>query len=239
MKKWLCHLWEVKKCLLDPQEDVKRRLCEITQQTKQSIDQHSIELNCSSLAGIWCTSRKGKRIMTKWDERQPKNRVNSSRSIRRAVGGGRNVAHRFAPFVRCWQRQCCHVGLRLHELFTPVEKGHFVVTFAEWCHCLLNQVQQEITDSTVKWMLLQDLNLGIYLIAVSDKDGHIFVYAHDKEFVVSGKVVSWRPLREGVRRDILSLEHLLSFQRHFGSLSEKAKINAEENEKNFHFWMGF
>lgn len=75
---------------------------------------------------------------------------------------------------------------RLHDSFTPGEEGHFVVTFPEWCQQSLNQLQEEMVDFTVeRWhprklelkseCHLQDSNLGIFSLAGSDEDGHIFV----------------------------------------------------------------
>ncbi|CAE1258960.1 unnamed protein product [Acanthosepion pharaonis] len=98
---------------------------------------------------------------------------------------------------------------RLHESFTPLEEGHFVVTFPEWCQRSLNQLQKEIVDFKT-WpprelelqieCRLQDSNLGsIESIAVSDEDSHVFVVDGDddsiKEFGETGEFVGHCPLR--------------------------------------------
>ncbi|CAE1293658.1 unnamed protein product [Acanthosepion pharaonis] len=95
---------------------------------------------------------------------------------------------------------------RLHESFFPVEEGHFVVTFPEWCQRSLNQLEEEIVDfKMVKTWHSKELklesecrlrgsNLGSILsIAVSDEDGHVFVVDGGdksiKEFGETGEFV--------------------------------------------------
>ncbi|CAE1258961.1 unnamed protein product [Acanthosepion pharaonis] len=101
---------------------------------------------------------------------------------------------------------------RLHESFFPVEEGHFVVTFPEWCQLSLNQLQEEIMEFTVKaWhpkelelereFCLQDSKLRrILSMAVSDEDGHLFVVdGGDKsinEFGETGEFVEQCPVQD-------------------------------------------
>ncbi|CAE1313595.1 unnamed protein product [Acanthosepion pharaonis] len=99
---------------------------------------------------------------------------------------------------------------RLHESFTPVEEGHFVVTFPEWCQRSLNQLQKEIVDFKTRHRMdlelesefrLQDSNLRwIESIAASNEDVHVFVVdwadKSIKEFAETGEIVGQCPLRD-------------------------------------------
>ncbi|CAE1262199.1 unnamed protein product [Acanthosepion pharaonis] len=94
---------------------------------------------------------------------------------------------------------------RLYESFPPVEEGHFVVTFPEWCQRSLEQLEEEIVDFKVKtWhpreleleseFRLRGSNLGwIRSITASDIDGHVFVVDWGdksiKEFGETGEFV--------------------------------------------------
>ncbi|CAE1258945.1 unnamed protein product [Acanthosepion pharaonis] len=225
---------EAKKRLFDLEEDVKdfeRRLREMTERTKQSIDQLSIdcEWNCSKVWQKFDALMENARVKAeelcddmrrKTTEQQSKWRqsLQEKEELLQEAGMWRtDLRHLLSAdddedVVCGLQSVEAKLSSRLHESFTPVEEGHFVVTFPEWCQRSLNQIQEEMVDFTVgTWpprnlelqsqCRLQDSNLWILSITGSDEDGHVFVVdGRDnsiKEFTDSGEFVGQCLFRDG------------------------------------------
>ncbi|CAE1264769.1 unnamed protein product [Acanthosepion pharaonis] len=214
-------------CLLQLDKDVEdfeKRLRERIERTKQSIEQLSIDCD-SKCSKIWqefdaflentrlkaaklCDQMKRK---TTEEERKWRQSLQEKENLLEEAGKWRmDLRHLLVAgnddedVVSRVRSLGAELSSRLHESFTPVEEGHFVVTFPEWCQRSLNQLQEEIVDFTAEtWYpeklelqsecRLQDSNLWSVSIAGSDEDGHVIVGdASDlsiKEFARTGEVV--------------------------------------------------
>ncbi|CAE1307019.1 unnamed protein product [Acanthosepion pharaonis] len=164
---------EAKKRLVDLQEDVEdfeKRLRERIERTRKSIKQLSIdcELNSSKVWKDFDALREEARMKAeelcnqmrrKMTEKQSKWRQSLEEKEElleeaekwlidlRHLLGDCNVDEDIVCDVEPLRAK---LSWRHHKSFAPVEEGHFVVTFPEWCQRSLDQIQQEMVDFNVE-----------------------------------------------------------------------------------------
>ncbi|CAE1304497.1 unnamed protein product [Acanthosepion pharaonis] len=218
-------LLEAKNRLENKVEDFERQLREMAERMNQSIEQLSIdcELKCSRVwrefnAFMKETQLKAEELCDdmrrKTSEQQIKWRfsLREKEDLLKEAGMWHNdLLHLLSAgndnkdVVFGLHSVEAKLSSRLQESFDPVEGGHFVVTFPEWCQRSLNQLQKEIVDFTVGTWPTRSLELqsecylpcsdmGISMITSSDKDGRLFAVDDGdgtvKEFTEFGRVVS-------------------------------------------------
>ncbi|CAE1298526.1 unnamed protein product [Acanthosepion pharaonis] len=186
-------------------EEFINRLRQGIEETKKSIEQLSIdcEENCTKVRQEFDEFRKETRMKAeelcgqmreKTSEKERKWRQSLKEKERLSLSDDDEVVSGVGSLG-------AELSGRLHESFPPVEEGHFVMTFPEWCQRSLDQLQEEIVGFKT-WppreleleseFRLRDSNLQwIESIAASDKDGHVFVVDGDdgsiKEFGETGE----------------------------------------------------
>lgn len=200
-------------------EDFEWRLREMNEQTMQSIDQLSIDCNskCSNLQQEFDAFIEEARLKAgELCENMKEKTIGQQSKLRLSIKKNENLLEEMEEWlhlnadaddedaVRGMQTVGAKLSSRLHESLTPVEKGHLVVTFPEWCHRSLNQLKKVVADFTVETWPPRNLelerecqlpgsNLVIFSIVVSDDDGHIFIADWDDRLIVelseSGEVV--------------------------------------------------
>ncbi|CAE1298525.1 unnamed protein product [Acanthosepion pharaonis] len=160
---------EAKKRLVVLQEDVEdfeKRPRERIERTKKSIEQLSIdcELNCSKVWQKIDALREEARMKAEELCDQTRQKMTEKQSKWRQ---SLEEKEELLEETEKWLIDLCHLlgdgnvdedivcgveplraklSWRHHKSFAPVEEGHFVVTFPEWCQRSLDQLQKEMVD---------------------------------------------------------------------------------------------